>query len=76
MSQSPDSARDLLRHALATLAYRASKVLRDVPDDFGDMALTPGRTPLDIVRHMGDLMEWGERMARGEYRWAAAGRMS
>ena len=28
------SARDLLRHCLATIAYRAGKVVRDVPDSF------------------------------------------
>jgi hypothetical protein len=76
MTTSPDSARDLLRHALATLAYRASKVLRDTPPGFDGMSLSSGRTPVDVVRHMGDLMEWGERMARGESHWAPAGRMT
>ncbi len=31
MDPLPPGARSLLRHALATLAYRAAKVLRDVP---------------------------------------------
>lgn len=63
---------ELLRHAVATLAYRAEKVLRETPDGFA--AFRPSgasRTPLEIVAHMGDLMEWAERMARGEYRWQA-----
>ena len=61
---------ELLRHAVATLAYRAEKVLRDVPDDFADRRVSPGtRTPRQIVTHLGDLMEWAERMARGERRW-------
>ncbi len=63
---------DLLRHTLATLAYRAEKALRDAPPDFGSFRLSDGgRSAVEIVSHMGDLMEWGERMARGEYRWAA-----
>ena len=63
--------RHLLRHTVATLAYRADKVLRDTPQGFAEFRVSPaGRTPLQIVAHMGDLMEWGERMARGEYKWA------
>jgi hypothetical protein len=64
------STRDLLRHTVATLAYRAEKVLRDPPTGFAAYKFsTNGRTPLDIVEHLGDLMEWGGRMANGEYRW-------
>ena len=60
----------LLRHTVATLAYRAEKVLRDVPDDFADRRVSAGtRTPRQILTHLGDLMEWAERMARGERRW-------
>jgi hypothetical protein len=59
-----------LRHTLATLAYRAEKVLRDVPDGFAHSRVAPTtRTPLQILTHMCDLMEWGERMARGTRRW-------
>jgi hypothetical protein len=65
------SARNLLRHTVAALAYRAEKVLRDPPDGFADLRLSPqSRSPREIVSHLADLMEWGERMARGEYRWA------
>jgi len=61
---------DLLRHTLATLAYRAEKALRDAPPAFGAFRLAEGsRTAVEIVSHMGDLMDWGERMARGEYSW-------
>jgi hypothetical protein len=64
------STRALLRHAVATLAYRAEKVLREVPAGFAHTKMAPStRTPLQIVTHMGDLMEWGERMAHGERRW-------
>jgi hypothetical protein len=55
---------------VATLAYRAEKVLRDVPDAFPDFRASPAtRTPFQIVVHLGDLLEWAERMARGERRW-------
>jgi hypothetical protein len=62
---------DLLRHTLATLAYRAEKALREAPPEFGAFRLGEGsRTAVEVVSHMGDLMEWGERMAKGEYQWA------
>ena len=72
MTDSCPEKRELLRHTVATLAYRAEKVLRDPPDGFASMRLSPSsRSALDIVSHLGDLMEWGERMARGEYLWEA-----
>jgi hypothetical protein len=65
--------RTLLRHALATLAYRAAKVLREPPDGFAAFrAAADVRTPLDIVGHLGDLLEWGERAARGDWSWQAS----
>jgi hypothetical protein len=65
-----DDARRLLRHTVATLAYRAEKALRDVPDGFPELRLSAAsRTPLETVAHMGDLMVWAERLARGTYRW-------
>jgi hypothetical protein len=64
------SGRPFLRHTLATLAYRAEKALRDVPAGFAHTKIGPAtRTPLQILTHMCDLMEWGERMARGVRRW-------
>jgi hypothetical protein len=60
-----------LRHAVATLAYRAAKVLQGSPADFADLRLaSQTRTPLEIVNHLGDLMEWATRMSQGETRWA------
>ena len=59
----------LLRHTIATLAYRLEKVIRDVPPGFdGFDAGADIRTPLSILGHIGDLAEWGERLADGEYR--------
>ena len=70
VNDSNDSARHLLRHTVATLAYRAEKAGRDVPDGFANYQISPAsRTPLEIVAHLGDLVEWGDRMAKGEYKW-------
>jgi hypothetical protein len=67
-------AGSVLRHVLATLAYRAAKTLRDAPPGFGDFQGGPtARTPRQIVAHMGDLMAWGVRMVQGESSWRAEG---
>jgi hypothetical protein len=64
------SARALLRHTVATLAYRGGKVLRDAPAHFADYPIAPGsRTPARILAHVNDLLEWALYLARGEHRW-------
>jgi hypothetical protein len=69
-----DAARPVLRHLLATLAYRASKVLRDVPPSFGSRSFgAPTRKPVLIVAHLADLMAWGRTQAHGEHVWRAGG---
>src|SRR5262245_42820007 len=63
----------LLRHALATLAYRAGKALRGAPPEFGAFTPAPGsRTAGQILAHMGDLMDWGASIARGAQTWKNA----
>ena len=65
-----DSERRFLRHAVATLAYRAAKALRDAPLTFPAFSVAPGtRTPVQIVAHMGDLLDWALFLARGEQSW-------
>jgi hypothetical protein len=60
----------MLRHALATLAYRAGKVLRDAPADFRTFAPAPGsRTAGQILAHMADLMDWAVSIAQGAQAW-------
>lgn len=62
--------RELLRHTLATLAYRGAKVLRDVPANFDEFQAGSGvRTPGQILAHLGDLLDWGLSMANGERKW-------
>jgi hypothetical protein len=64
------SARDLLRHSLATIAYRAAKSLRDAPDSFHDFRSGEStRTPGQILAHMGDLLDWALTMAKGQPAW-------
>jgi hypothetical protein len=65
-----DDARDLLRHTLATLAYRAAKTLRGAPPTFADYRAGPGsRTPVEILAHMGDLLDWALHLAQGHHIW-------
>jgi hypothetical protein len=52
-----DEKRELLRHALATLAYRAARALEGAPDHFAGFA-GAGHLPVQILAHMGDLSDW------------------
>jgi len=65
-----DPARQLLRHTVATLAYRGGKVLRGAPDSFAAFrTLEHSRSPADILAHIGDLLDWGLSTAQGAHRW-------
>lgn len=66
-----DAKRELLRHTLATLAYRAGKPLRDAPPEFADFAGAE-KTPLQILAHMGDLFDWALSVAKGAETWKNA----
>jgi hypothetical protein len=73
-SQAPDAQCAAVRHLVATIAYRAAKVLRGVPPEFAATAFgATTRTPVRIVAHMGDLMLWAMTLARGENLWVAGG---
>jgi hypothetical protein len=64
------SARDLLRHSLATIAYRAGKIIRDAPQGFVDFqAGQDCRTPVQILAHISDLFDWALTMAKGNTAW-------
>jgi len=64
----------MLRHLLATLAYRAAKVLRDAPPAFATFSPADStRRPTLIVAHMADLMAWGLSVADGGSVWKPAG---
>ncbi len=65
-----DSARTLLRHTLATIAYRGSKTLRGATDSFANFRNGPtSRTPVEILAHIGDLFDWGAQLAAGNRVW-------
>jgi len=66
-----DEKRELLRHALATLAYRATRALEGAPDHFAGFA-GAGRLPVQILAHMGDLLDWALSAAVGQERWQTA----
>ncbi len=66
----PASRRALLRHTVATLAYRGGKALRGAPEGFASFRLREGtRTPGEILAHVGDLLDWAIWLGRGEKRW-------
>jgi len=62
--------RQLLRHTLATLAYRGGKTLRGVPEGFSDFrASETTRTPGQILAHIGDLLDWALSISQGKQEW-------
>ena len=67
---SPDPTRQLLRHTLATVAYRAGKALRGAPDHFATFHIgDKTRTPAQILAHMGDVFDWALSIAQGKQAW-------
>ena len=65
-----DQKRELLRHTLATLAYRGGKAVRNAPAGFADFSAgTTTRTAGQILAHIGDLLDWALSMAEGKQRW-------
>jgi hypothetical protein len=69
-----DTKREMLRHAVATLAYRGAKALRGAPDTFASyQAAETTRTPAQILAHIGDLLDWGLSIAKGAEAWNNSG---
>lgn len=65
-----DLKRELLRHTVATVAYRGGKAIRNAPAGFGEFrAGDGGRTAGEILAHIGDLFEWALSIVRGEQAW-------
>jgi hypothetical protein len=70
MTPETDARTAMLRHTIATVAYRGAKVLRGAPDEFADFKLNPTtRTPAEILAHVGDLYDWALAMAQGRNDW-------
>jgi hypothetical protein len=65
-----NEALSLLRHTLATLAYRGGKAIRNAGPSFGEYGSPDtSRTPGKILAHIGDLMDWGLAMCEGRREW-------
>ncbi|MFL5383788.1 MAG: hypothetical protein ACJ8GN_14810 [Longimicrobiaceae bacterium] len=61
-----DRDRELARHFLAAIAYRAQKALRDAPEHYPDFAAGHQvRTPAELLRHMTSLMGYVRTMFQG-----------
>ncbi len=75
MPSSSDSAidqgaNDLLRHTLATAAYRGGKVLRGAPEGFSETTAGAGaRSAAEILAHIGDLFDWAVSLVEGRQTW-------
>lgn len=63
--------REMLRHMVATIAYRGGKAIRGAPEGFGSVSVGEGsRSAVEILAHIGDLFDWARALADGEHRWA------
>jgi hypothetical protein len=70
MTTSPDTKLQMLRHTVATLAYRGGKTLRGAPAGFSQFAAGPGtRTPGQILAHVCDLFDWALKLAGGVHEY-------
>ena len=65
-----EAARALLRHAVATLAYRGGKAVREAPVTFAEFRTGDAtRTPAHILAHVGDVLDWAVSLAEGKEKW-------
>src|SRR5262245_21129044 len=65
-----DDKRALLRHTVATVAYRGGKAVRGTPDSFATFSPDGSpRTPAKILAHIGDLYDWALTQAKGAEAW-------
>jgi hypothetical protein len=62
-----NTGRHMLRHTVATLAYRGAKAMRGAPAHFAEFhASETTRTPSQLVAHLADLLDWTLSMAQGK----------
>ena len=66
MTPSSDGKVTLLRHTVATLAYRGGKALRGAPPEFAGYG---SRTPGQILAHVCDLFDWALTITDGKEAW-------
>jgi hypothetical protein len=71
MEGGQDLRRELLRHTLATVAYRGGKALRGAPASFAVFRAGPSsRAPAQVLAHVCDLFDWALHLCRGRHQWA------
>ena len=59
----------LLRHTLATVAYRGGKALRGAPPEFSTFEGAAPQTPGRILAHICDLFDWALTIVDGAQAW-------
>jgi hypothetical protein len=65
-----DDKRAMLRHAVATVAYRGGKAVRGAPPAFAGYSPDGSpRTAGRILAHVGDLFDWALTQAAGAEAW-------
>jgi hypothetical protein len=63
-----DVKRYLLRHLVATVAYRGGIAVSDAPENFSAFRVDQtARTPGEILAHIGDLLEGSVYLVKGEF---------
>jgi hypothetical protein len=68
-----DEVRRFLRHCTAVIAYRGAKAMRGAPPEFATFKAGPTtRTPLEILTHIGDLLEVSGARLHGPAQWKEA----
>lgn len=73
-TSSSNPSRQMLRHTVATLAYRGGKAIRGAPESFAEFRVSEtSRTPGKILAHIGDLLDWGLSIAKGKQEWRDSG---
>jgi hypothetical protein len=70
MSIDFETNREMMRHIVASLAYRAMIPLRDAPGSFAlYRADAASPSSVEILAHLGDLLDWALRLASGSNDW-------
>jgi len=65
-----EPGRELLRHTVATLAYRGGKAIANAPEGFEDFrAGVETRAAGQILAHIGDLLDWALSLTEGKQKW-------
>ncbi|MGH9820824.1 MAG: hypothetical protein ACRD43_11700 [Pyrinomonadaceae bacterium] len=63
-----DPKRELLRHMVATVAFRGRIAIENTPAGFADFrAAGSTRSPAEILAHIGDLLIGSRHLLRGEF---------